>query len=85
MPSKGNYVCVKCEIELRPEKNGVYVEEHRGHNQPYKIWHADLLACPICDFQIITGFGRNRLAEHYETEKYEKLLPRVNFHIRGTQ
>jgi len=81
MPTKGNCICVKCEIELRPKKNGVFLEETRHYDLPYKIWHADLLECPSCGFQIITGFGRDPSAEHFE-DKYEVLKARVEFYCR---
>lgn len=84
MPSLSNYICVKCEKEMRPKKNGIYVEEHIGYDQPYKIWHADLWECLMCGIQIIAGFSRNPVAENYETENYNRIKPEVEFHIRET-
>lgn len=84
MPSRSNYICVACEFEMRPEKNAIFVEEHSGFDGRYKIWHADLWKCPNCGFELIAGFGKDALAEHFETEKYEILLTRVTHHIRET-
>ncbi len=82
MPSISNYVCVKCEKEMRPEKNGIYIEEHIGYDDPYRIWHADLWKCLDCNAQVIVGFGLNPLACDFETEKYDKFLKSVKYHIR---
>ena len=82
MPTKSNYICVKCEREMFNRKSGVIVEEHIGHNQPYKIWCADLRECGSCGFQIIAGFGHNPIVEHFEKEKYAELQPKVQYHIR---
>ena len=51
-------VCVKCEVALRPKKNGVYVQEmYMENKKTYKIWCADLWKCPICRAEIVSGFG----------------------------
>lgn len=55
-------VCVKCECEFRPEKNGVYVREMCNKNEDtYKVWCADKWKCPICETEIVVGFGGNPL------------------------
>jgi len=82
VPGESNYVCVKCEREMELKEMGVLVEEHRGQDLPYKIWEADLRECPGCGFQILAGFGRDRIVEHYEEEFYAQLKPKVQFHIR---
>ncbi len=82
MPSRSNYICVKCETEMMNRKSGVLVEEHREANLPYKIWEADLRECAKCGFQVLAGFGQRPHVEHFEKEKYTKLLPYVKFHIR---
>lgn len=40
---------------------------------PYKLWHADLWACPGCSFEIVAGFAMNPFAEHFEKDFAEKL------------
>ena len=82
MPNKGNYICALCELNMKQEYNGIYVEEHRGYNEPYKIWLADLWQCPHCNYQIIIGFGEYPLVEHFEESLYKKLSKRVTYHIR---
>ena len=68
-------VCTKCEIELYPKKNEVYVVENAQFG-PYKIWSADLWACPSCKFEIVAGFGQNPIAERYQ-EHFKQLLDRI--------
>lgn len=75
-------VCVSCKKFYRPKKNGVVVEEgmpfgpgtigHAGGMWvPYKLWMADLLKCNHCGHEIIAGFGREPISEHYR-EDYNK-------------
>lgn len=62
-------VCVGCRRFLKIKKNDVSVEEGMpngtGGWQPYKLWCADLYECPGCGFELITGFGREAVAEHF--------------------
>ena len=64
-------VCTKCEIELRPKKNEVFVVENNVY-----IWSADLWACPSCKVEIVAGFGQNPIAESYQ-EHFKQLLDRI--------
>lgn len=60
-------VCVKCQVELRIEKNGVIVAERFQNNTKiYKLWDADLWKCPLCRIEIIGGFAQQNFAEHYK-------------------
>jgi len=66
-------ICVKCQVEMRPETNGVGLldmfEEPTGSRtkySPYKLWDADLYKCPTCGHEIVTGFGQNPISEHYQ-------------------
>ena len=60
-------VCVKCEVELRPELNGVKVVELFCSNKmPYKVWNTDKWKCPKCGYEIISGFGNGPLMEHWQ-------------------
>lgn len=56
-------VCVKCQTELKPKQNGVAVVEMAGSN-PYRLWRADLLACPGCSFEIVTQFAMRHIANY---------------------
>ena len=61
-------ICVMCQVEYRPEKNGVIAEEMATGIGSYKLWYADLWKCPVCDHQIIVGFGKNAIAGHWMKE-----------------
>ena len=62
-------VCVTCQRFLKIKKKNVSVEEGMpngvGGWQGYKLWCADLYECPDCGFQLITGFGRKAVSEHF--------------------
>ena len=64
-------ICVNCQIEYRPEKNGVIVEEMAAGIGSYKIWHADLWKCPVCGHLIISSYGNKELTRHSDPD-YEK-------------
>ncbi len=61
-----NPVCRKCEVELKPEKNGVWLEDLASFGS-YKLWQADLWKCPICGIEIVIGFGE-KAKEHFEED-----------------
>jgi len=59
--------CVTCHTGYVPLKNDIVVLETMDNRmQPYKLWCADLLQCPKCKHRLITGFGKNPFAEHFE-------------------
>lgn len=73
-------VCVPCRRFFRPKKNGFYfIEGAPATNDvppgnaapekwhPYKIWSGDLYECEGCGAQIVSGFGREHIAEHYQS------------------
>lgn len=66
-------VCVKCQIEMRPEKNGVGVLDMADFG-PYALWEADLWKCPSCSYEILTGFGQEPWAYHYEGKRFTNLI-----------
>lgn len=72
-------VCVKCQVEMRPELNGVGALSMAGA-QPYELYDADLWKCPTCGVEMILGFGKRPIAMHFETDfaasvaRYEKLI-----------
>jgi len=80
VPSHSNYVCVPCQVEMRPKRNGVIVEEHREEGKPYKIWEADLWECPKCHHECILGFADRPICYYNELE-YEENQKKVEFHI----
>lgn len=67
--------CVKCRVFLVPKKCGVTVEEGMPLTNdkdepwgPYKLWMADLAACPKCGFEVIAGFANSPIAEHFHAD-----------------
>ena len=91
-------VCVDCEVEFVPDKNGVYLAEMFQENKKvYRLWHSDMLKCPACDKKIILGTGSKPIAEHFEgqedlfgkqltlDEKVEELQKRGEVVVRNLQ
>lgn len=58
-------VCVSCEVELKPQENGVIVIEMASFGE-CKVWYADVWKCPKCEIETVAGFGNNPIHEHYE-------------------
>lgn len=66
-------VCVKCRLFFKPKKTGAVMEEGMpnggdGKWGPYKLWVGDLMECRGCGDQIMVGFGRGPIAEHYQPD-----------------
>ena len=59
-------VCVKCEVEYRPHKNGVYVKEIRLDGSFYKLWSADIWKCPGCGHELVWGYGHSPLVQDHQ-------------------
>ena len=77
MPTSSNYLC-GCGRFMRVKQNSVTVEELLEDGSPYKLWDADLLECVECGIEIIAGFGREPLAEHWQStyaDRRERLAP----------
>lgn len=81
-------VCVKCGKFFRVKKNGVAIEEGMPSGpvddtlwEPYKLWNADLWECKTCGFQMVTGFAKQPISEHYrlDYEWEKKLNPPIVF------
>lgn len=70
------HACPKCRLFLHVKQNGVCVEEGfpvkpAEGDKPaewagYKLWEADLWECEGCGFQLVTGFAKLPIAEHYQ-------------------
>ena len=71
------FVCVKCNRQMRPKKNGFeFIEMARlvsaGRQEPYKVWSGDLWECQECGLQIVhTDSRQSPIAEHYQPD-FEK-------------
>lgn len=59
-------VCVSCQLEYEPEKNGVALLDYASFG-PYKLWEADKWKCKGCGHEIITGFTKQAYSEHYKS------------------
>lgn len=60
-------LCVKCQAAYQVRRLGVTVIETAGNPpKPFRLWRADLLACPICNAELITRFGHEPAIENYE-------------------
>lgn len=84
-------VCVPCQRFFRAKKNGFYFIEAMpvagerpapGISEPekwtpYKVWVSDLWECEGCGARILSGFGREPLAEHYQPH-FAEVVARVN-------
>lgn len=58
-------VCVKCQIGMKVDENGVYViDTFLDPPQPYQLWSADQWVCPICGHKVINGFSNSALQHH---------------------
>src|SRR5678816_3389465 len=75
-------ICVPCQRFFRMTKSGYYFIEAMPkpggprrpepgtsapeHWTPYKVWVGDKWTCEGCGATIVSGFGREPLAEHYQ-------------------
>jgi hypothetical protein len=59
------YACAGCKVKFRPRKNDIRVLETMDDGRPYRVWCADLWECPDCGTQLIAGYGRTHISEHY--------------------
>ncbi len=66
-------VCVKCNVELKAETNGVGLVDMASFGE-YKVWESDLYKCPCCGYEIIVDFGQQAVAEHFEKDRFAKTL-----------
>ena len=62
---------------MQCDRNSVVVEETTDRGTPYKLWSADRYKCPTCGHEIVSGFGRRPLAEHFQTDDYARVLERT--------
>jgi hypothetical protein len=54
----------RCEFQIR--QSGVSVLEISSAIGPYRLWKADLWACPRCQTRIISGYGAQPYSEHWQ-------------------
>lgn len=74
------YICVLHGRTLRVVKNGVYVEQLDGYRQPYKIYSADVWACPEasreCGYDLLVT-APLPVAEAFQEEAYARYKEHV--------
>jgi hypothetical protein len=75
-------ICVKCQVSLKCIKTGVDVEAMAA-DMPYQIWSGDLFECPSCHVEIVSGFGQQPVAEHFQKERYSKFVSGVFLRFWG--
>lgn len=82
-------VCLTCEVEMAPDKNGAFVKAQTRNDEgtptDYYIIAADRWRCPLCGTAFIAGFARKPVAEHFQPDSMSKLEPHVEhtFRFRG--
>jgi hypothetical protein len=69
-------VCCQCKVHLRPEKNGNIFIETFSSGAPGLIWDSDRWKCPGCGVEILAGFGREPIKEHWQ-EGFDTVLAAV--------
>lgn len=74
-------VCTKCNVTMKPKENGQIALEMADFG-PYKIWQCDKYYCPECEAEVLTGFGRDPISEHYQ-ESFKKWMQKVDVKFRG--
>lgn len=90
MPHIPTAICLTCQMEMTPDRNGALIKAQRrddadGTPHDYYIVSGDRYRCPVCDATIITGFANRPMAEHFESEKWSQLEPFIDhsFRFRG--
>ncbi len=68
-------ICVICQVEYKPKKNGVNVELMANFGS-FELYEADKVECPGCGHQIITGYGSQPISIHFEKD-YKEVLKKV--------
>ena len=60
-------VCVPCQIEMRPSRNGVDLEMLLPTGKGYYKVQADEYQCPRCGHKTLVGFGEP-FVHHYQPD-----------------
>lgn len=76
MPHIPRAVCLTCNREMKPNKNGVNVLAHAGFG-PYYVVQADVWECELCEQLVLLGFGNQPLAEHFHGPRFQNARERV--------
>ena len=58
-------ICLKCQMEMRIVRVGVtVVEMFLDPPEPYRVWNADVVECPMCKNRVATGFSIKPIYHH---------------------
>jgi len=55
-------ICVACRVQFKVQKNGVTVRDPKVSGWLPTFNQADLMVCPDCGVEILTGFGADYTA-----------------------
>jgi len=72
--------CIECQQHFATAKNEVLILECFADGRPYRITAGDLLQCPGCKKLIVSGFGREPVSTHRDSD-FDHYLDRVDFTI----
>lgn len=62
-------VCVQCQARMGVKRMGVAVIETAGiPANPFRIWRADLMQCPICGRELLSHFSHEPVAERHHDD-----------------
>jgi len=75
-------VCAKCEVEMRPKKNGVIVVDIERETAT-QLWSADLWSCPKCNVGVVIEFGHNPWATRFDDKTKHDFDEKVA-HLRSS-
>jgi len=77
-------ICTDCGREFKNVKSGVLIKElFQKNKQVYRVWVADLLACPECGRKVVARFADNPMAEHWNKEKMADVLLQCKTRVLG--
>jgi len=51
-------ICVSCRVEYRCQQNDFLVNDIEAGVFPRTYWLGDKFQCPVCNSEIVVGFGR---------------------------
>ena len=49
--------CYPCRRKMKVDQTGIEILEMTEKGEPYKLWSADVLICPVCGQTIVTRLG----------------------------
>jgi predicted RNA-binding Zn-ribbon protein involved in translation (DUF1610 family) len=77
-------ICVSCGLEYRTVLNGALVTyEWLNPPRPFEVYSADMLQCPDCGHEIISGIANKPLLQHYEQDFLDNLANELKIRKRA--